>query len=98
MIAGGYHKVGNWKLAKDVVIYNIETNSYEYNKPAMPAPRRFATIFLKDNFIYVVGGRDDENKPGKAVFRVNTNFQSTWETLPEINGDGGFRVPVIPYN
>ena len=95
MIVGGRNE-DSLTITNDVLIYNIDSNSYGTNKPKLPYPVDQAAIVKKENYIYVFGGRN-KDETIKKVARIELKFQSGWEELPEMKTESK-NMPVLAYN
>ena len=97
IIVGGSNS-GLWGgESDDVLIYDIENNSWITNKPKLPTKLFFATIVEKNGYIYSFGGCTRTYEPLKNVYRIKTDFQSNWEELPDMPEESKLPM-VVPYN
>jgi len=98
MIVGGRRENVQWRAINDVKIYNIETDTFDNSKPQLPWPRYESTLVVKNEYMYIFGGKSENHGAQKTVARIKLDFQSNWDTNLPLMKTSGHKFPVLPYN
>lgn len=96
LLAGG--STNGMDALNTVIEYDILSNTYDYGKPKLPAPRRGPILVLLGNYFYAFGGI--EAGVANSVYRLEKTITTPWEDTEKPMTFGGqiFNTAVIPYN